>query len=407
MRILMLTQWFQPEEALKGLPFAKALARRGHEVEVLTGFPNYPSGKTYPGYKVRLFQREVIDGIRVNRTALYPSHDNSAIRRIANYSSFSVSSFFIGPWMIRKPDIIYVYNLVTLGPAALLMKRLFGAKLVYDVQDLWPESVAASGMLHHRLALNTLERYCNAIYRHADVVVAQSPGFKRLLVERGVSASRVEVIYNWCDPPLNCADRIPFHTKQQIHTSDRFLILYAGNIGRVQALDVVLKAAYQLQQENAGVEFVLIGAGTETERLRKEALNLGLTKVRILEPVSKAEIGRYLQQADALLVHLKDEPIFRVTIPSKTQAYLSAGKPILVGVKGDATELVLQAGAGCKFEPEQPSDLCKAAREMAKMDPKELRQMGQRGRQFYQTELDIEKGVDRFCSVFHDLLFVA
>ena len=125
MRILFLTQWFQPEPFFKGLPFVKALRDRGHEVEVLTGFPNYPGGKVYPGYCVRFYQRETMDGIPVHRVALYPSHDKSASRRILNYLSFSLSAFLIGPWLVGKPDLIYVYNLVTLGPAAFLFRLLF------------------------------------------------------------------------------------------------------------------------------------------------------------------------------------------------------------------------------------------------------------------------------------------
>jgi hypothetical protein len=141
MKILLLTQWFQPEPFFKGLSFAKALKSRGHDVEVLTGFPNYPGGKLYPGYRVRLWQRESVDGIRVNRVALYPSHDRSGLKRMLNYLSFGLSAALIGPLLVQKPDVIYVYNLVTLGPAAYLLRFFYGCPVVYDVQDIWPDSV--------------------------------------------------------------------------------------------------------------------------------------------------------------------------------------------------------------------------------------------------------------------------
>ena len=140
MRILFLTQWFQPEPFFKGLPFAKALADHGHEVEILTGFPNYPGGKVYPGYRVCLHQRETMDRIKINRVPLYPSHDKSALRRSVNYLTFSLSLLLFGPWLIRRPDVIYVYNLVTIGPPAFLFRFLFGSKVIMDVQDLWPDS---------------------------------------------------------------------------------------------------------------------------------------------------------------------------------------------------------------------------------------------------------------------------
>ncbi len=195
MRILFLTQWFQPEAFFKGLPFAKALRERGHEVEILTGFPNYPGGKVYPGYRVRLYQGEEMDGIKVHRVFLYPSHDTSALRRILNYLTFALSTFLLGPWLIRKPDVVYVYNLITLGPAAFLIRFLFGAKVVIDVQDLWPESVANSSMLNNKAALGVLNRLCNRVYRGADQVTVLSPGFKKELIRRGVAGERIEVIY--------------------------------------------------------------------------------------------------------------------------------------------------------------------------------------------------------------------
>src|SRR5271165_3505961 len=151
MKILMLTQWFQPEPTFKGLPLARALRDRGHEVEVLTGFPNYPGGKLYPGYRVQPWRREIMDGIRVNRVALYPSHDRNAMGRILNYLSFGATSALVGPWVVRKPDVIHVFNLVTLDVASRLLGLLKGARVVLDVQDLWPESLAASGMMNNRL----------------------------------------------------------------------------------------------------------------------------------------------------------------------------------------------------------------------------------------------------------------
>ena len=199
MKILMLTQWFQPEPTFKGLPLARALRDRGHEVEVLTGFPNYPGGKLYLGYQVRPWSRETMDGIRVNRVALYPSHDCNTVGRVFNYLSFGATSALLGPWLVRKPDVIYAFNLVTLDVAAGLMRRLRGCRTVLDVQDLWPESLSASGMMKNRLLLGFLDRWCRSAYRHADRIITLSPGSKQHLADRGVPEDRVEVIYNWCD----------------------------------------------------------------------------------------------------------------------------------------------------------------------------------------------------------------
>src|SRR5678816_898792 len=157
MRILLLTQWFDPEPTFKGLAFARELTRLGHEVQVLTGFPNYPGGKIYPGYRVRLVQRERIDGIDIIRVPLYPSHSRSRLGRIANYCSFAIAASVIGAMLARRPHVIYAYHPpATVGLPALFLRALFRARLVYDIQDLWPDTVAATGMMSSRLAMRLL-----------------------------------------------------------------------------------------------------------------------------------------------------------------------------------------------------------------------------------------------------------
>ena len=161
MKILILTQWFEPEPTFKGLLFARELAARGHEVEVLTGFPNYPGGKVYPGYRIRPWVREQIDGINVLRVALYPSHNNSGLHRALNYMSFALSAAVIGTALIRKPDVMYVYHPpITVGFAATVIGFLRRTPFVYDIQDLWPDTVAASGMMSNPAALTLLGKIC-------------------------------------------------------------------------------------------------------------------------------------------------------------------------------------------------------------------------------------------------------
>jgi colanic acid biosynthesis glycosyl transferase WcaI len=248
MRILILSQWFQPEPIMKGLPFAQALAARGHEVEVLTGFPNYPGGAVYPGYHVRLWQREYMGDIRVNRVALYPSHNNSGARRMLNYLSFALSCLLLGPWLVGKMDVVYVYNLVSLGPAAFFLRFLFGAKVLVDVQDLWPESVTNSGMLPANGIQRLLAAFCNVIYRRADWLTVLSPGFKEVLVSRGVPSERVDVIYNWCNEAAKPESFRDKALAEELGLNGRFNILFAGTMGVMQGLDTALEAAQLCRQ---------------------------------------------------------------------------------------------------------------------------------------------------------------
>ena len=400
MKILFLTQWFQPEPFFKGLPFAKALKDKGHEVEVLTGFPNYPGGKVYPGYRIRFYQQETMDGIKIHRVPLYPSHDKSAIRRIFNYLSFLLSTFILGPWLVKKPDVIYIYNLITLGPTAFLLRFLYGAKVIIDVQDLWPESVANSQMLGNKTALNVLNGICNWIYRSADRLAVLSPGFKKELTNRGIGPEKIEIIYNWCDEASIASDSSTCSSEKPTEFKGKFVVLYAGAMGLAQGLNTVLDCARLCRVMLPDVQFVLIGGGVERSHLKKRAEEMGLENVIFLPARSIETMGAIFAMVDVLLVHLKDDPLFRITIPSKTQAYLYVGKPLLMAVRGDAADLVREAGAGVVCEPDNPQDMMKALMALARMTEADRFAMGKRGHDFYMNKLSFAKGISEFENIF-------
>ena len=396
MRILLLTQWFDPEPAFKGMPFAQKLMDRGHEVEVLTGFPNYPEGKLYPGYRLRFWQRESVKGVSIVRMPLYPSHDRSALRRAWNYLSFAITATLLGPALVRRPDVIYAYHPPgTVGLPALALGRWFGVPVVYDVQDLWPDTITATGMLLSGPATRLLDRFCRFVYRHADRVVALSPGLGRTLIERGVNADRLSVIYNW-------APELPSTPTRTPRSDGKFRVVFAGNLGIAQGLDAVLDAAGLCDVTVPGVEFHFVGCGVDMDRLQRRAVEMRLANVQFLEWQPPAAIRAILEEAGALLVHLKDDPLFAITIPSKTQAYLAAGRPIVMAVRGDAADLVIQAGAGILAEPENPASIAAAVRQLVAMPAEDRDRMGQSAKAFYDRELAIDRAVDKFDSVFRD-----
>jgi len=404
MRILFLTQWFQPEPFFKGLPFARALADRGHDVEVITGFPNYPGGNVYPGYRVRLFQRETMEGIRVNRVALYPSHNKLASRRILNYLSFALFSLLIGPWMVRRPDVIYVYNLVTLGPSAFLLRLIYRSKVIFDITDLWPGSVTNSGMLKNRHVIDFLDKYCDQVYQRADRLVVVSPGVKKVLTDRGVTQGNIDVIYNWCDE--NSLKRYDDGSDLTALYGIRgkFNILFAGTMGIVQALDSVLECAAISQNVLPDVQFIFVGGGVDRDRLTKKAEGMGLTNVTFLQPQTIEAMGGIFALADALIVHLKDDPLFQITIPSKTQAYLYSGKPIIMAMCGDAADLVRDAGAGMLCEPENPRAMMNAITALYEMPAIERQKMGEAGHHYYMKHLSFNQGVNQFERLMTNLM---
>jgi colanic acid biosynthesis glycosyl transferase WcaI len=404
MRILLLTQWFQPEPFFKGLPFANELILQGHDVEVLTGFPNYPGGKVYPGYRIRWFQREMIEGIRVNRVPLYPSHNASGVLRILNYFSFSICALLLGPFVIRRPDVIYVYNLPTLGFVANIFKLLFKSKVVLDIQDLWPESVTQSKMMNNRIALALLAKAVNAVYSSADRITVLSPGFRKNLTARGIDARKISVIYNWCNETETSLDeRGPAHSTNYF-PEGCFNVVFAGTMGKMQALESVIEAASIVEKRNANVRFWFIGGGIELESLKFAVASRKISNVGFIPRVSQNEISSILQTGDLLLVHLKKESLFAITIPSKIQAYMYVGRPILAAVTGDAARLVETAEAGLACEPENASSIAEAVLKISAMNQHDLHQLGQNGKSFYRDNLSMKCGVNSFVGLFRELV---
>jgi colanic acid biosynthesis glycosyl transferase WcaI len=399
-RILMLTQWFEPEPCSKGLLFARALQDAGHEVEVITGFPNYPGGKLYPGYRLSLLRRQVMDDVRIARVPLFPSHDRSPMKRVLNYASFALAASTIGVFATPRPDVIYVYHPpLTTGLAAVALSLIKRAPFIYDIQDLWPDTLRATGMMQGRFALGIVGRLATFVYKRAAHIVVQSPGFERVLRTRGVPRSKIDVIYNWCDEGQLQLERTEdFHA--DLRKGEAFNVVFAGTMGKAQGLDTVLEAAALLQSRDQQIRIVLVGGGVEVDRLQALARSKGLANVLFLPRMPMSRVGRVLEAADVLLVHLKDDPLFAVTIPEKTQAYLSVGKPILMAVRGDASDLVTRSGGGVTCEPEDPRALADAISLLAATDRTQLVNMGKRGQAFYHSELSLKQGVARFIEIF-------
>ncbi len=397
-RALFLSISFDPEPgAIRGLPLARWLRdNAGYQVEALTAIPWYPLGRFYPGYRFRLIQREEMDGITVWRVPLIPSHDSSAVRRMLTYISFMVSAMLLGLGRVQRPDVIYYFdNLPTTGLVARVLARLTGARTVQHIADLWPEAVMQSGMLRPRIvgkyAERAIDSWCRALYRRHARITVLSPHFKRVLVERGVPESKVEVIYNWADE-----DRFyPVPRKPELldrlGLQGKFNVVYAGNMGPLQDLTVILDAAEQLP-DGADVQFILAGSGPTEPLLRAEAARRNLLNVRFLGRIPLDEMNDLNSAADALLVHLKNDPAMHGTIPSKLQVSLACGRPVLLGTGGDAAELLKESGAGVVFTPGSGTELAQAVRTLAALSEREREAMGKRGREFYEREFSLHRG---------------
>lgn len=400
MRILYLTQWFEPEPAFKGLAFARAMVARGHQVEVATAFPNYPSGKLYPGYRLRPYQRELMDEIVVHRLFVWPSHDRSAIGRVLNYISFWLSSLVFGLLRAGRYDVVYVYHPpITPAVAAALFGRLRRRPFVMEVQDLWPDSVASSGMVSGsggRL-IRILDALCRFAYRSAAAVIAQSEGMRKQLEERGVPAGKLERIYNWSTyeqggDPAGGAVRADFTGKVNF--------VYGGNLGQAQALHTVIDAVALAARERTDLHLHLFGEGIEQDRLMAHAAEKNIeSHVTFHGPVPRRTMDRVFDQADVLVLNLKDDPLYEVTIPSKTQHYLSCGKPIVAGLSGEAADILRASGAAIVAAPGDAPAMAAALVSMARAGEAERAALGRHGRAFYEAHLSFAPAIDRTLAI--------
>lgn len=379
MRILILSQWYPPEPMKLLSDMTETLRVKGHDVVVLTGFPNWPSGKIYPGYKVKLWQKETIGGVTIVRIPLYPDHSVSKIRRISNFISYVISASLLGFFLIRRPDIIHAIQPPTTCFPAWFLSRLWRIPFTYEVQDMWPETLQATGMVNNRRVLTVMSMYCNWAYARAAAIRVISPGFRHNLIAKGVSIEKIHLIPNWVDtdfykprpPDVNLSERFGF--------KGHFNILYAGTIGLAQGLETVLATA-PLVKDLPNIQFVFAGDGLALPSLQEYAAFHKINNVIFLGRQSMELMPDLYALADILLVHLKDDPLFRITIPHKTLTYLSAGKPVLAAVEGDVAEIINLNHAGLTCPPSNPEALADTIRMIYNLTSNEREEMGENGR---------------------------
>lgn len=374
MKVLIFSQYFWPETAAKIIEEAYGLRQAGHQVEVLTSFPCYPAGKIYPGYRQRLFCREEINGVTVIRVPQYPDHSKSPLRRILNYVSFAVSAVCLGLWRIRRADVMLVYqSAIPTGIAAWVIGRLRGIPYVLDVVDLWPDSVIASDMLKNKWLLAMVGYVSGFVYRRADHVNAITEGYRQRLLEMGVAAERVSVIHHWIRQKPTDVKIADLEPKLLERFRGRVNILYTGNLGPLQSLEVVIDAAELLAVSHPDVQFVLIGDGLESSKLQAELRRRGLSNVWMPGHRPAREMHVYCEMADALLVHLRPSALADISIPSKLISYLQSARPILMGLSGEAVQLVEQYECGICFEPMNGRSLAEAVIRLVSASPEQRR----------------------------------
>jgi len=381
MKLLIVSQYFWPE-SFRINDVAQTLSAKGIEVEVLTGKPNYPGGNVFPGYRAWGCSREIHQGFNINRIPLL-ARGNGGWRLALNYLSFVVSGLLFAPWMLRskKFDVIFIYapSPILQAIPAIFIGWLKGCPVVLWVQDLWPESLAATGHVSNRPILKMVEWVVRFIYRHADLLLVQSRAFEAPI---RALASSTPIAYF----PNSVDETFAVPASGEVPAVDGlnavFSVMFAGNVGVAQAVEVIVEAAFLLRG-NADIHFVVLGEGSRWEWMKQEAQRQDLSNLHLPGRFPVETMPGFMQQASALLVTLADREIFKATIPSKVQAYLAAGRPILACLNGEGADLVTEAGAGLAVPAEDASALAEAILRLYRMPAGEREAMGERGRLYY------------------------
>ena len=389
MKLLVVTQYFWPEN-FRINELVQSLVGRGIDVQVLTGKPNYPEGEVYEGYQAGGSVIEDWSGINIFRVPLFPRGLGSSARLCLNYLSFIFSASVLGPWLLRgvKPDLIFVYATSPLLQAlpALLIGWLKQIPVVVYVQDLWPESLEATGYLRNPVAVSLVELVVMLIYRCSDLILVSSRPFKDSIQRFSPTA---QIIYypnsvhaSFSDPETGFKADVPA-------LDSGFCVVFAGNLGAAQAVHVIVEAAAFLR-ENVDIRLVVFGSGNRYEWIRAQIEERRLNNLFLAGRFPGEAMPYLLSRASALLVTLADQEIFAATVPNKIQAYMAVGRPIIASMNGEGARIVVEANAGLAVPAEDSKALSEAILKLWAL-PKEAREnLGNNARDYYRTHFDHE-----------------
>jgi colanic acid biosynthesis glycosyl transferase WcaI len=416
-KILYISQYFSPEmgaPAARAAELAEHWANAGHTVSILTGFPNHPTGVVPAEWRSRLrrltFHEKVAHEnagiVDVYRTWLWPLPNRKAHERMRNYASFCLSAAMRGMTLPRPDIIIATSPQLLVGLAGWWLAFTRQIPFVFEVRDLWPESLAAVGMGDQNSLLHqTLSAIANFLYRRANHIVVVSPAFKDFLIlNRNVPAEKISVVENGVEtdlfsPGTPAANRA---LRQELGAENKFVVCYVGTMGMAHGLETLLDAAARLQTQNPAVLFLLIGEGADKERIKALAQSRGLANVRFLDQQPREKIPAFISASDACAVLLRKTEVFKTVIPTKMLEFMSCSRPVILGVDGQARKIVEEAAAGIVIEPENSIALGEAIQRLA-ADRNLCQKLGTQGRQYIVRNFSRSQTADAYIHVLDAL----
>lgn len=411
MKILYVSQYFPPE---MGAPAARAAelsrhwANSGHDVSVLTGFPNHPTGVIPPEYRKRaqrLVAREDVNGVKVVRTWLLPFPNRKAYERMLNYSSFCVSAATTGLFVSRPDVVIGTSPQLLVGLSGLCIARAKRVPFVFEVRDLWPESLAAVGMGNENSVLHRLlAKVAGFLYRNSDHIVVVTQAFEKYLVERwNVPRKKISVVENGVETNLFAPSNESDSLKLQLNAEGKFIVCYIGTMGMAHGLETMVEAADQLRQSAPDVLFLLVGEGADKERIVALAKTRGLDNLQFVDQQPREKIPAYISASDACLVLLRKTDLFKTVIPTKMLEFMSCARPVILGVDGQAREIMDRAQAGIFIEPGNVGALMEAV-ERLRANPQLRADLGSNGRRHIVDYFSREQTAATYVTVLDQIL---
>ena len=386
-----IAQYFTPEPYLKDIDFIKSIQKKGWNPVVITGFPNYPKGQIYEGYKNKLFFIEEMQGIKVIRTFTFADHSLNNIKRILNYAVFGILASFAILKYAKRDSFYYVLQSSPFVLFCAYTVRLFkrNSKILLDIQDLFPENIKVSGFVKQKWKIDILDFVLNKFYyKTFDLFVTVSESFRQIIIKKGFNENNVHTLYNWSMIESDLENKI-FDFKYSTHG---FNIAYAGNIGVHQGLSKLSNAITEITSRNNEIFFHFFGDGTDYEPLFKRLKNN--KNVFFYGRVEPEEISKYLYAANALFLHLIKDPIYESIIPSKLQAYIEIGKPILAGLEGEARNFVEINKLGVTFDSENEQEFVKACIEISSFKEENIMNIRERSLNLYQEKFSRKAGIN-------------
>lgn len=404
MHILIITQYFWPEN-FRINDLASGLVERGNRVTVLTGIPNYPEGHFFPGYGMFKRTREEYNGMRIVRIPIVPRGKGGALRLIINYFSYTMSACLLAPFLLRSQFDVIFFTLspLTEGIPALFLKRIKKVPIMFLVQDLWPESLSATGIVTCSFALKIVEKLMRFLYKGCDRILVQSRAFIPAIEMRGADTERIAYFPNYAEE-LYSPVHVESDAPERAIIPKGFIVMFAGNIGSAQDFPTILSAAERLKYFT-DIQWVIIGDGRMRPWVEAQVRERGLEKcVHLIGRYPLETMPCFFSLADVLLVTLKNEPIFFFTVPGKVQSYMACAKPIVAAINGEGSRIIEESRAGIACAAENPEALAEAILKMHGMTDTERLQMGQKGRMYFEMNFERNRLIDILNGWMHEMV---